>query len=661
MLKEELKKRGWEDHDILNYILTNIVGVDTNPLAITIARVNYLIALGELLHAREGLISLPVYVADSIRLPKLTKTLIGDLDVYEYIVNNTHLQIPAEVARSPNRLGRVVAAFREAIESYRIRRDSVEAHKVFERMLQNIITETEFDVLRFTLNNILALIDHGRDSIWIYMLSNIYVPIALSESKFHILVGNPPWIAMRYIENKEYQDFIKGQFLYYELVDKVQVKLFTHIEVATLFFNRASDLYLRDKGIIGFVMPRSVLTGALHHVKFREFKKPNMALLKILDLEDVLPLFNVPSCVLIAIKGRETYYPVLARKFSGKLPEKNLKLDSASRYLTVRDYEYQPPQISAGNSPYYSDVKEGATIVPRCLWFIEFVVHPTLGINTVTPYCKTSKEALRDSKEPWRNITIEGNIERDFIYATVLSTNLISFGYILTPVVLPIEPTARGYTLLDVQALRNRGFTLMADWLERAQRVWEERRTEKAEERFSTILDRLNYGNLLSVQNPHKRYIVLYNSSGTNVVSCVIDKQRLQPFSINGFTITPRGFIADAKTWFYETNDGLEAHYLCAVLNSDIVNEAIKPLQTKGLYGERDIHRRPFMLPIPRFDPNNSTHNRLAELSKICHDRISNIVFTRKSAAGRRSEAREAVRREIEEINRLVSQLLNVG
>jgi hypothetical protein len=82
---------------------------------------------------------------------------------------------------------------------------------------------------------------------------------------------------------------------------------------------------------------------------------------------------------------------------------------------------------------------------------------------------------------------------RETLYnATVLSTDLVSFGYILRPVVLPIEPTASGYTLLDIQALRNRGFTLMADWLERAQRIWEERRTEKAEEHFSIILDRLS-------------------------------------------------------------------------------------------------------------------------------------------------------------------------
>jgi hypothetical protein len=29
---------------------------------------------------------------------------------------------------------------------------------------------------------------------------------------------------------------------------------------------------------------------------------------------------------------------------------------------------------------------------------------------------------------------------------------------------------------------------------------------------------------------------------------------------------------------YYETNDEMEAHYLCAALNSDVINEAIKPI-----------------------------------------------------------------------------------
>jgi len=86
---------------------------------------------------------------------------------------------------------------------------------------------------------------------------------------------------------------------------------------------------------------------------------------------------------------------------------------------------------------------------------------------------------------------------------------------------------------------------------------------------------------------------------------------------------------------YYETDDELEAHYLCAMLNSDMVNKAIKPFQSKGLFGEGHIIRRPFMLSIPRFDLNNSEHARLAELSMIRHEKVSKISLTKRSVATR--------------------------
>jgi hypothetical protein len=526
-------------------------------------------------------------------------------------------------------------------------------------MLQSVVTQAELAILKNTLNNILTLIDGKKDSIWIYMLSNIYIPVALSESKFDIVVGNPPWVIMRYIENKEYQDFVKKLFLSYELLRSDRVHLFTAIEIATAFFCRVSDLYLKDNGIIGFVMPRSILTGALQHAEFREFKKPPMTLHEILDLEKVAPLFNIPACVLIASKGGKTEYPVPARRFSGKLPEKNLKLSQAMQYLKVEEYSYQLPQVLT-KSPYYDLFKAGASIYPRTFFFIDFIVHPTLGIDIEKPYCRSSidPEVLRNAKEPWKRVTMEGNVEKEFIYATVLSGDLMPFRCEFKPVVLPVKPTPSGYKILDVEDLRREGYNYMASWLEKAQKLWEKLRTKKSEKRFPKVINRLDHQRLLSSQNPNKRYIIIYNTSGANLTSCVVDRQNLPPFKINSFTIKPVNFVADEKTMLYETSNEMEAHYLSAILNSNVVNDAIKPYQTKGLYGERDLVRRPFMLPIPKFDPGNSIHRRLAELSKISHEKASRIKLTKKGVAYRRKEVREALKAEIDEINKLVSQLL---
>jgi len=662
IMKDVLKRRGWRPEDVLNYMLTSIVGIDINPLAVTIARANYLFALGELLSHRKGSITIPIYVADSIKLPEVKKTLYGGgVPVYEYEVNGYRLQIPVNVAKDRARFGKVLAAFREVIDAYRNGGKKDEVLKLFERTLQGVVTPAEFAILKNTLNSILALIDNKKDSIWVYMLSNIYIPVALSESKFDIVVGNPPWVIMRYVENKEYQDFVKKLFLSYELLRSNQVHLFTAIEIATAFFCRISDLYLKDNGIIGFVMPRSILTGALQHAEFRKFRKPPMTLHEILDLEKVAPLFNIPACVLIASKGGKTEYPVPARRFSGKLPEKNLKLPQAMQYLKVEEYSYQPPQVLL-KSPYYDLFKAGASIYPRTFFFIDFIVHPTLGIDIEKPYCRSSidPEILRNAKEPWKRVIMEGNVEREFIYATVLSGDLMPFRCEFKPVVLPVKPTPSSYKILDVEDLRREGYNYMASWLEKAQKLWEKLRTKKSEKQFPKVINRLDHQGLLSSQNPNKRHVVIYNTSGANLTSCIVDRQNLPPFKTDSFTIKPVNFVADETTMFYETNNELEALYLCAIFNSDVVNELIKPLQPKGSKGERHIVRRPFVFPIPNFDPNNSVHRRLAELSKACHEKASRITLTKRDVAARRKEVRDALKAEMAEINKLVSQLLGL-
>ncbi|MEM3437156.1 MAG: N-6 DNA methylase [Nitrososphaerales archaeon] len=663
-MKNELINQGVTLDKALDIILNNIVGVDINPLAVTIARANYLIALGDLLKAGKTVV-IPVYVSDSIKIPKVGTVWEyhsnENVEVYDIEANDIHIQIPSRVAKHRPTLGIVLKGFKEAVEAYRARKNRDEAYEVFKRTSSILLSQGELGVFRITLDNILSLIDKKQDAIWIFLINNMYAPVALMESKFDLLVSNPPWIAMRYIENKSYQDFLKSQVLHYELLKSDQVELFTHMEAATLCYCRSADLYLKDGGITGFVLPRSVLTGALHHTEFKALKHPSMKLLQIFDLEDVSPLFNVPSCVLISIKGGKTSYPVSARRFAGRLPEKNLKLNKAKNYLRVEDYRYKPHTIQSQRSYYYGKMREGATLVPRCMWFIDFVIHEIFGINIRTPLVKTSDEAVKEAKDPWKSINLEGNIEADFIYATLLSKDVVPFGYVkLRPIVLPIEPIGTGYRLLDVNALRNRGFAHMAEWLEKTQKLWAERRTEKAVTRFSRVINRLDYNGLLSIQNPSKRYVVLYNASGTNIASCVIDKQSLPDFEVLKAKVKPRGFVVYSKSFFYETNDMDEAHYICAVLNSKVINDAIKPLQPRGLWGEREIQRRPFMFPIRRFDRDSKLHVHLAELGKRCHAKVSLIKFTKKGTAGLRKEAREAVKKELEEIDKLVSELLGL-
>ena len=66
-----------------------------------------------------------------------------------------------------------------------------------------------------------------------------------------------------------------------------------------------------------------------------------------------------------------------------------------------------------------------------------------------------------------------------------------------------------------------------------------------------------------------------------------------------------------------------EAYYISAILNSNVVNKAIKPFQSLGVLGERDIHTLPLELPIPDFDSKNQFHRRISELGRTCESKIN--------------------------------------
>lgn len=68
-LKKELLGGRLSRQELLEHILSSVVGIDINPVAVVIARANYLIALRDLLPAR-GVVRVPVYLANAVTIPE---------------------------------------------------------------------------------------------------------------------------------------------------------------------------------------------------------------------------------------------------------------------------------------------------------------------------------------------------------------------------------------------------------------------------------------------------------------------------------------------------------------------------------------------------------------------------------------------------------------
>lgn len=154
---------------------------------------------------------------------------------------------------------------------------------------------------------------------------------------------------------------------------------------------------------------------------------------------------------------------------------------------------------------------------------------------------------------------------------------------------------------------------------------------------------------------------MLYVASGTYIISNVVDRTNIPDFKVNQTIIRPNKFVVESKTWFYESDNEEELNYLCSILNSKILSKNVKDLQTRGLWGVRDIHRRPLLYTIPLYDPNNKDHMRLAEISKELHKSVQKVKTTFKSIGIRslRRRIQKILTKELEEIDELVKKILN--
>jgi len=646
----------------LHAISRNIIGFDIDALAILTAKTNYLIALAasELLAYKEGKeIEIPIYMTNSIitaeeREEKAMITVDSKLitvDVVKIPVTVEEVKeflLPLKLVKSTE-----FTAFLSDIGSLLERnlpKDSPEVLKTLSRYAENSESEEErkawIKLLIEFYSKLLKLKSGGLDTIWIPIIKS-YIISTMFEKVFDYVVGNPPWIAYRYIMNTEYQNIVKNIITdVYNLV--LDEHLMTHMEMATLFFARALDLYLKDGGLIGFVMPRAIFS-ADQHSNFRAGKvsKIKYKIAEIIDCENVEPLFYVPTCAIIAVKCGETTYPVKALIVNGKLPEdrhkilpladakKLLKIETGSLYLnsigarTWLDYKQVDIQaIRTSRSYYYNYFRQGATIVPQACWFVDVV-----DVQQDFVVVRTSKRVEIRGKVSRKMPVL--SVEKRFIYGVFTSAEVLPF-YHLPPniAVLPIVPEGSRYRIITRGEALRTGYTKLAQWLEETEKIWSEVRGGKEEK--MNIYERLDFQRGLSLQNPRAKYRVLHLRSGTNLAATVINTENVlrENQLINGI-------VAGHTLHFYDTDNAEEAYYLVAILNSSFLDELIKPMQSKGEFGERDIGKKPFEFPIPRYDPNNEVHKRLAELGKKASEIAQNILPQLLSVRGYDKKLRE--------------------
>ena len=677
-----LRQAGLKGQALVEFCAAHLAGLDVHPLAVTIAKTNLLLALGADLRRYRRRFALPIFMADSL-LSADSETTHPEIEIKVDVDELAHRSgkpkvgklpsafgIPAALADQPDAL---YAALEALLEFASSDLDDAGADEgLVLRLKEARVPDAQLHQWRANLDLMRWLLQFpATDSVWRFILTNACQPELFARRKFDYVVGNPPWLSYRYVKRRDYQRRLRGLALELGVLGKRAAHLITQMELATVFFAFCADRYLRQGGTLAFVMPRSVLTGAKQHAQFRRRFIAQSHLL--IDCEKVEPLFRVPACVVIWERPGPARGPAVAAAGAsvaiiapeGLLPSRNMSLGDAERHLRTAEAEYVLQAAQEG-SPYWGEVTQGATVVPRSFWF----VHPppiARIVDQVRPQLETDSSLERRAKKPWKGIRLSGSVEAEFLYATLLSDEMVPFGWRrFSLVALPVvEDPAGGVRLLDVDGAVRRGRMGMADWLRQAEAEWERHRKSDV-----ALVRYVNWQGKLTRQRPKGVVKLLYNKSGTHLCACVVDARRVATWTVHDLPV--RGFIADHVTYWLETSSLDEAHYLCAVLNAPVIDAAIKPYQTKGAFGaiagkgERDIHRRPFeVVPIPSFRAEDEPQRELARLSRRCHGIIRRAVcgaeetWLQRPVGRLRSELRgDLLKAELAEIDELAKGIL---
>lgn len=610
-----------------------IYGIDIHPLSVQIAKTTLLLALGKRIIQANNPVYLNIILANTLLAPEGVENLFGK--DFTLNIDKVKYKLTTQVLDDVKLFDEALEICDELAEQTMSKKN--ESEEVFENILRkklkgHSLNKQIIESFYKVYTGLKSVKENGRDSIWKFIVQNLYKPYFLAN-KFDYIIGNPPWFTYSSVKNEEYQNTLN------ELADTYNVKPekvanFPHLEIAAIFLANCSNYFLKEKGTTAFVLPRSFFS-ADHHDNTRSGKASGLKFSQIWDMDEVTPLFRVPSCVFIVEKYNKNAAPINGLpglKFSGRLTEHNCNLQTASEKLNeenVKWYYVKQGKSSAfsdkktksntNENPYKKHFKQGATIVPRCFYFIDIDQELPKDFNDRIINIKTSEAIEADAKKPWKGLKFTGKIESKFIFRTALAKSILPFAlYKPDLVALPIlikndGQEKKGIKFQSANDFMQEGYLNASKWFKNAENNWDILKTEKSKKMTSN--DRIDFQRGLSDQDVNAKYLVLYNTSGKDANSVVVDRNEID-FE----------FLVDHKNYLLTTYLKTESFYLAAILNSSIPNERMKAFQSKGLFGARDVHKKILDVYFPRFDENNETHSKLAQLSEQAHKKAKQYL-----------------------------------
>lgn len=437
---------------------------------------------------------------------------------------------------------------------------------------------------------------------------------AAQDSRWDVVVGNPPWVAWDSLP-PEYRNQTKRLWQQYGLFS-LSASEARHggakKDLAMLMLYTAADRYLREGGRLGMVITQTVFQSKAAGDGFRRFRLGSegvpLEVLRVDDLSSFQPFADASNwtATIVLSKGCPTTYPVRYVKWSldGKLPDD--ESSPAPEVFRQQVCRAEPVDPRWPGSPWLVLPQESTISAERLVGPSDYCAH--LGANSggangvywleileqVEGGIRVRNLADRGKRSLPR---VEAIIEPDLVYP------LVRWGDIDRYLARP-----RAYLLLAQDPVTRQGICISR----LAERY---PRTLAYLEQFEELLRSRSAWRRYQQQAP---YWSMYNVGSYTLASCKVVWRRMDRRiraavveSIASPVLGSRPVIPQETCVLVPAESADEAHYLCALLNSAVVDFLVHSHSVCGGKGFGTPSMLEF-LRLKRFGAGERLHRHLA-------------------------------------------------
>ncbi|WP_191559170.1 Eco57I restriction-modification methylase domain-containing protein [Brevundimonas aurantiaca] len=628
--------------ETLSSLLDQVWGFDLNPLAVQAARVNFLIAVADLVAIVGVEVELPVLLADAVYSPAQQPG--KDEDYVEYGIGsaqaNLNIRLPAALAFDRARLDATFVIMHAAVQQedeYEI----VEQQLVSLGLLSSVDASEWRAALASTYEQILKLHRQAWNGIWFRVVRNFFWSAV--AGKFDVIVGNPPWVRWSNLP-EEYRDRIKPTCERYTIFSETPYHGGNELDISGMITYTVADKWLKNGGALVFVITQTHFQSPSSQ-GFRSFRidhEANLVPEMVDDLKLLKPfpkVANKTAIVRMRKVGSQTLasYPVpyvVWEKNAGEsasIPEYASKSAVLAR---VHQKVWEATPVDGVNSPWAvlppGRFREMVNIQGKSDWIAgrKGITTDLNGVYMVRVLAENAQTGLvQVETRPEAGRTDIGPARTFWIEPTLL---------------YPLLKGAADFSACHVHVkdqlyvlVPNKGIN-KSDYVESDKVLNQLQQTKRYFQHFQALLERRSTYRQRQINAPSH---VVYNAgSYTFAPYKVVWAELSTTFEAAVVThgevplIGLRPYVPDHKVYFADFENEDEAYFVAGTLNSTLIQEYVEShtiqIQVSNIFKH---------LSIPKYNAEDADHCLLVKKTKKAH-------------AAETPQVRQALLAEIDEI-----------